>query len=134
MPVKSKVKISQNFVAFSEYMNLTLASISIVLKYNAKKSFLDCAYECIFTTFKSKHTIVETWKYTKSKYLLSFHCHIFSLLIQTERLRIRFQSEHLLSHGTSRDIHIECSKQFKWNSYFYVSGQSRPFWAALKLL
>ena len=33
-----------------------------------------------------------------------------------------------------RDIHIECSKQFKWNSYFYVSGQSRPFWAALKLL
>ena len=33
-----------------------------------------------------------------------------------------------------RDIHIECSKQFKCNSYFYVSGQSRPFWAALKLL
>ena len=33
-----------------------------------------------------------------------------------------------------RDIHIECSKQFKWNLYFYVSGQSRPFWAALKLL
>ena len=32
------------------------------------------------------------------------------------------------------DIHIECSKQFKWNSYFYVSGQSRPFWAALRLL
>ena len=34
----------------------------------------------------------------------------------------------------SRDIHIECSKQFKWNLYFYVFGQSRPFWAALKLL
>ena len=33
-----------------------------------------------------------------------------------------------------RDIHIECSKQFKWNLYIYVSGQSRPFWAALKLL
>ena len=33
-----------------------------------------------------------------------------------------------------RDIHIECSKQFKLNSYFYVSGQSQPFWAALKLL
>ena len=33
-----------------------------------------------------------------------------------------------------RDIHIECSKQFKWNLYFYVSGQSRPFLAALKLL
>ena len=33
-----------------------------------------------------------------------------------------------------RDIHIEYSKQFEWNLYFYVSGQSRPFWAALKLL
>ena len=33
-----------------------------------------------------------------------------------------------------RDIHIECSKQFKWNLYFYVSGQSWPFWAVLKLL
>ena len=33
-----------------------------------------------------------------------------------------------------RDIHIECSKQFKWNLSFYVSGQSRLFWAVLKLL
>ena len=33
-----------------------------------------------------------------------------------------------------RDIHIECSKQFKWNLYFYVSGQSGSFWAVLKLL
>ena len=28
----------------------------------------------------------------------------------------------------------ECSKQFKWNLYFYVFRQSWPFWAALKLL
>ena len=35
---------------------------------------------------------------------------------------------------SGRDIHIECSKQFKCNSYFYVPGQSRPFWAALKRL
>ena len=33
-----------------------------------------------------------------------------------------------------RDIHIECSKQFKWNSYFYLSGQNQLFLAALKLL
>ena len=32
-----------------------------------------------------------------------------------------------------RDIHIECSKQFKWNLYFYGSGQSGPLWAELKL-
>ena len=34
----------------------------------------------------------------------------------------------------ARDIHIECSKQFKWNPYFYVFGQSGPFWVVLKLL
>ena len=33
-----------------------------------------------------------------------------------------------------KDIHIECSKQFEWDLYFYVSGQSRQFWAVLKLL
>ena len=31
-------------------------------------------------------------------------------------------------------IYTKYSKQFKWNSYFNVSGQNRPFWAALKLL
>ena len=35
---------------------------------------------------------------------------------------------------SARDIHIECSKQFKWNLYFYGFGQSGPFWAELKLL
>ena len=34
-----------------------------------------------------------------------------------------------------KDIHIECSKQFKCNLvYFYGSGQNGPFWAELKLL
>jgi hypothetical protein len=33
-----------------------------------------------------------------------------------------------------RDVHMECSKKFKCNLYFYVSRQSRPFWAALILL
>ena len=35
-------------------------------------------------------------------------------------------------HTGIRDIQIECSKQFKWNSYFYGSRQNRLFWAALK--
>ena len=34
----------------------------------------------------------------------------------------------------ARDIHIECSKQFKGKLYFYKSGQRGPFWAELKLL
>ena len=29
MPVKSKVKISQNFVAFSEYMNFNIIAIDV---------------------------------------------------------------------------------------------------------
>ena len=33
-----------------------------------------------------------------------------------------------------RDIHIECSKQFKWKLYFYRSWQRGPFWSELKLL
>ena len=37
-------------------------------------------------------------------------------------------------HPPARDIHIECSKQFKRSLYFYMSGQSGPFWAVLKLL
>ena len=32
VPVKSKVKISQNFVAFSEYMNFTAAFIYLFIK------------------------------------------------------------------------------------------------------
>ena len=36
--------------------------------------------------------------------------------------------------GRSKVIYTKYSKQFKWNSYFYVSGQNRPFWVALKLL
>ena len=39
-----------------------------------------------------------------------------------------------LVEAVSRDIHIECSKQFKWKLYFYRSGQRGPFWAELKLL
>ena len=42
--------------------------------------------------------------------------------------------KRLKCYTSGRDIHIECSKQFKRNSYFYVFGQSRLFWAALKLL
>ena len=39
-----------------------------------------------------------------------------------------------LLRGSTKVIYTKYSKQFKWNSYFYVSGQNRPFWAALKLL
>ena len=37
-------------------------------------------------------------------------------LISDREKLLKFEAE-------GRDIHIECSKQFKWNSYFYVSGQ-----------
>ena len=40
----------------------------------------------------------------------------------------------LFSACMQRYIHIDCSKQFKWNTYFYVSGQRGSFLAVLKLL
>ena len=46
----------------------------------------------------------------------------------------KYHRPYHLYYTGGRDIHIECSKQFKWNLYFYVSGQSWSFWAVLKLL
>ena len=44
---------------------------------------------------------------------------------------LTFQA-YILPH--TKVIYTKYSKQFKWNSYFYVSGQNRPFWAVLKLI
>ena len=43
-------------------------------------------------------------------------------------------SESIFNLVPSKVIYTKYTKQFKWNSYFYVSGQNRPFWAVLKLL
>ena len=47
---------------------------------------------------------------------------------------IKLDRERLKIRILVRDIHIECSKQFKWKLFFYRSGQRGPFWAELKLL
>ena len=39
----------------------------------------------------------------------------------------------MLIRDQSRDIHIECSKQFKWNLYFYGSGQRGLFLGRTKI-
>ena len=46
VPVKSKVKISQNFVAFSEYMNFTSLK-PVVVNYSNWQSF--CTMHCLVT-------------------------------------------------------------------------------------
>ena len=48
MPVKSKVKISQNFVAFSEYMNFIPFFWEKNLKYNGFDIF--CDIDCFEVT------------------------------------------------------------------------------------
>ena len=48
--------------------------------------------------------------------------------------RVQKSIENFVFRPKIRDIHIECSKQFKWNLYKYVSGQSGSFLAVLKLL
>ena len=45
----------------------------------------------------------------------------------------KLRRHHLGGKCGGRNIHIEVYKQFKWNLYFYVSGQNRPLWAVLKL-
>ena len=63
---------------------------------------------------------------------------LWQLYKSQEVLRMTNSFAFTLCYFTAdiRDIHIECSKQFKWNLYFYCLGrakindfgQSRPFW------
>ena len=66
------------------------------------------------TTLKNCHTLNEMPEHVKN----------YRLVVFCDRL--------CPVDAAIRDIHI--SKQFKWNLYLYVSGQSRPFWAVVKLL
>ena len=50
--------------------------------------------------------------------MLPFFILIFFCIVCSSRLFSRTSS----FWWYARDIHIECSKQFIWNSYFYVSG------------
>ena len=69
-----------------------------------------------------------------TRHLFSYLCFLPTWSRTTKAWWLKFFFFATQIHITIRDIHIECSKQFKWNSYFYMSGQSRLFWAALKLL
>ena len=67
--------------------------------------------------------MIQNWIYSKS---WIFFKKEFVLLISIKAIS-EFQVK-------VKVIYTKYSKQFKWNSYFYVSGQNRPFWAALELL
>ena len=58
------------------------------------------------------------------------------LIVCAENVKSWFKSwvNSFTFQAYTRDIHIECSKQFKRKLYFYRSGQRGPFWAELKLL
>ena len=49
-------------------------------------------------------------------------------------MEINYPTSIKKQRSRNRDIHIEYSKQFRWNLYCYVSRQSQLFWAALQLL
>ena len=66
VPVKSKVKISQNFVAFSEYMNFTntllyqleLTKISSIWNKETNRVYMNCKKilaQMLFTFFRQKN-------------------------------------------------------------------------------
>ena len=88
------------------------------------------------------------WLIDRSRLVINLGSHLRSASVQ---ILFNYQWRHLLPFNEKlpifnvscswltfeanvRDINIECSKQFKWHLYFYVSGQSWPFWAVLKLL
>ena len=58
-----------------------------------------------------------------------YHCKLCIFTVKIVAKYVRYKSAM-----PGKVIYTKYSKQFKWNSYFYVSGQIRPFWAALKLL
>ena len=58
--VKSKGKIFQNFLAFSEYMNFTAFSLTHYLKNAA---FIKKNFPFLFRNGKKKHFLKERWKH-----------------------------------------------------------------------
>ena len=96
-----------------------------------------CANSSTYLCFNFHYKMLRNIVHTSTESILIWRFNWIFMLV-------KFRFMEWLSHTrylnfapiqqSFRDIHIECSKQFKWNSYFYVSGQIRPFWAALKLL
>ena len=112
------VEMTQVYEGFKVIVHYSCCELSLFVKF--QKLFMTQRKIILISFLASKLT-----KKTKS----------YKKLIKTTLFRIILPVSNKRSFDKlSRDIHIECSKQFKWNSYFYVFGQNRPFWAALKLL
>ena len=102
--------------------------------------------QLLIVEYESKFEVFQIEWYEQDKWLTNVNCYLcFNWLLQLwkkkdigregSKIALFFSKNTTTTEGGGgRDIYIECSKRFKWNSYFYVSGQSLPFWAALKLL
>ena len=67
------------------------------------------------------------WSY----WVFSKYDHIVLFWLKWQRVTPKSIANYIFD-VKARDIHTECSKQFKWNLYFHVYGQSGPFWPVLK--
>ena len=91
---------------------------------------------------KFRHCFLAEWQISdilRRKQKFEKHSNLLSNYINKWKIFSNFVSFYILNYtnvwsyahdkflGLIRDIHKECSKQFKWNLYFYGSGQSRPF-------
>ena len=145
-------KIVQIFFKRMECKNSLLKS-----RKNLTKT-LDASSEKLFKPFVLSWNICKKTIKKLSTFFFSFSegprifCHLslcgFSLAFPTTALpkpslhltvcpfdELDFQQPAVKKFDPNgRYIHIECSKQFKWNLYFHGSGQSELFWAELKLL
>ena len=126
----------------SRDMSMSNNAMVWLLKWGLFKQlfFMECVWKVainLFTlTLEQKGKRVGTKKMFQAKWLRIYW------LVDTGRPQIVIrwfcqsyicEKSGLWSFKTCfRDLHIECSKQFKWNWYFYVSGQSGLFWGSAK--
>ena len=88
-----------------------------LLVLNKHKTLLTTSAKFSSISHFSQHqTIYQTHYLSFLRHNFCAHCRYDTMTL------FAFKKTHP-SHTKTRDIHIECSKQFKWNLYLYVSGQ-----------
>jgi hypothetical protein len=107
-------------------------------------SFYACMIQRIFDEVQRHATLIRISRSVKpndKKWQQRIHCcklieHklCHTIVVHCDPKHKKMVLISIVTCAKGKVIYTKYSKQFKWHSYFYVSGQSRPFWAVLKLL
>ena len=102
---------------------------SIKLLKKAVKTWARQRYLCLWVQIFWRNHILRNESDTKRQCLEGTRLKRLILGSRKKIINLDYRLDRL-----DKVIYAKYSKQFKWNSYFYVSGQNWPFGAALKLL